>query len=347
VYIAGLQAIDRSLYAAARVDGATRWQLLRHVKLPLLKPTIKLSVFFAILGSFQLFDLVMPMTRGGPSDSTQTMVSFLYNHGITRMRVGLRQRDRRGAVRHLRGLRHRLQARRICATETAMREAHRASADDGLDDDPFRGSLLPRYWCCCWWPAWCWCRSPPPCSAASRILGELRTNPFGLRTRGTSENYWGILSHGRYWQMIFNSAGIATFTTALVLVGRRGCGVRFAHLRFAARTAICSTTFLIGLLFPAATAILPLFIQGARPRPARHLRRRRAAGGGVLAGCGDPAVPQLLQTAARRAARLGADRRRDLPAVLRARGAAAVAADPGHGGRDQLRAGVGTTTCCR
>jgi raffinose/stachyose/melibiose transport system permease protein len=45
-------------------------------------------VFFAILGSFQLFDLVMPMTRGGPSDSTQTMVSFLYNHGITRMRVG-------------------------------------------------------------------------------------------------------------------------------------------------------------------------------------------------------------------------------------------------------------------
>lgn len=88
LYIAGLQAIDRDLYAAARVDGATRWQLLRHIKLPLLKPTVKLSVFFAILGSFQLFDLIMPMTRGGPSDSTQTMVSFLYNHGITRMRVG-------------------------------------------------------------------------------------------------------------------------------------------------------------------------------------------------------------------------------------------------------------------
>ena len=45
-------------------------------------------VFFAILGSFQLFDLVMPMTRGGPSDSTQTMVSFLYSHGITRTRIG-------------------------------------------------------------------------------------------------------------------------------------------------------------------------------------------------------------------------------------------------------------------
>jgi raffinose/stachyose/melibiose transport system permease protein len=88
LYIAGLQAIDSDLYAAARVDGATRWQVLRRIKLPLLKPTVKLSVFFAILGSFQLFDLVMPMTRGGPSDSTQTMVSFLYSHGITRTRIG-------------------------------------------------------------------------------------------------------------------------------------------------------------------------------------------------------------------------------------------------------------------
>ena len=88
LFIAGLQAIDRDLFAAARVDGATGWQVLRFVQLPLLKPTIKLSVFFCILGSLQLFDLVMPLTRGGPSDSTQTLVSFLYNYGMTRMRVG-------------------------------------------------------------------------------------------------------------------------------------------------------------------------------------------------------------------------------------------------------------------
>jgi raffinose/stachyose/melibiose transport system permease protein len=88
LFIAGLQGIDRDLYAAARVDGATRWQVLRFIQLPLLVPTIKLSVFFAVLGSLQLFDLIMPLTGGGPSDSTQTMVSFLYSHGITRMRVG-------------------------------------------------------------------------------------------------------------------------------------------------------------------------------------------------------------------------------------------------------------------
>ncbi|MGV7219745.1 carbohydrate ABC transporter permease [Bradyrhizobium sp. UFLA05-112] len=88
LFIAALQSLDRSLIEAARIDGATRSQTLRHVVIPLLYPTIRLSVFFAIIGSLQLFDLVMPLTRGGPADSSNTMVSFLYNNGISRMRVG-------------------------------------------------------------------------------------------------------------------------------------------------------------------------------------------------------------------------------------------------------------------
>src|SRR5262245_27096230 len=88
LFIAALQSLDRSLIEAARIDGATRSQTLRHVVIPLLYPTIRLSVFFAIIGSLHLFDLVMPLTRGGPADSSNTMVSFLYNNGISRMRVG-------------------------------------------------------------------------------------------------------------------------------------------------------------------------------------------------------------------------------------------------------------------
>jgi raffinose/stachyose/melibiose transport system permease protein len=88
LFIAGLQAIDRDLYSAARVDGATGWQVLRYVTLPMLRSTIKLSIFFAVLGSLQLFDLIMAMTLGGPSDRTQTMVTYLYNFGMVRMRVG-------------------------------------------------------------------------------------------------------------------------------------------------------------------------------------------------------------------------------------------------------------------
>jgi len=88
LFIAALQGIDPSLKEAARIDGAGRWQVLRYVVIPLLYPTIRLSVFFAVLGSLQLFDLVMPLTRGGPADSSQTMVSFLYTFGVMRMRVG-------------------------------------------------------------------------------------------------------------------------------------------------------------------------------------------------------------------------------------------------------------------
>jgi raffinose/stachyose/melibiose transport system permease protein len=88
LYIAALQSLDRNLVEAARIDGATRVQALRYVVIPLLYPTIRLTVFFAVVGSFQLFDLIMPLTRGGPADSSHTLVSFLYSFGVTRMRVG-------------------------------------------------------------------------------------------------------------------------------------------------------------------------------------------------------------------------------------------------------------------
>src|SRR3954453_23207493 len=64
LFIAALQGMDRNLIEAARIDGATRAQQIRFVVIPMLYPTIRLSVFFAIVGSLQLFDLVMPPTRG-------------------------------------------------------------------------------------------------------------------------------------------------------------------------------------------------------------------------------------------------------------------------------------------
>ncbi len=88
LFVAALQGLDQSQVEAARMDGAGRFQVLRFVTLPSLYPTIRLSVFFAIVGSLQLFDVVMPLTAGGPSDSSQTLVTFLYSFGFTRMRVG-------------------------------------------------------------------------------------------------------------------------------------------------------------------------------------------------------------------------------------------------------------------
>jgi raffinose/stachyose/melibiose transport system permease protein len=88
LFIAGLQAIDREVLEAADIDGATGWQKFRLVTLPLLGSTVRLSLFFAIVGSLQLFDMVMPLTGAGPLNATQTMVTFLYTFGVMRMQVG-------------------------------------------------------------------------------------------------------------------------------------------------------------------------------------------------------------------------------------------------------------------
>jgi raffinose/stachyose/melibiose transport system permease protein len=88
LYIAGLQGIDKTLLEAAEMDGATPVQRFRHITLPLLGPMIRLSVFFSVVGALQLFDIVVPLTGGGPFNTTHTMVSFLYYFGLTRMRIG-------------------------------------------------------------------------------------------------------------------------------------------------------------------------------------------------------------------------------------------------------------------
>jgi raffinose/stachyose/melibiose transport system permease protein len=88
LFIAGLQSIPRDLYEAAEIDGASRWQRFVRVTLPLLRPTIALSVFFSVLGALQLFDVIMSMTEGGPSNSTQTLVTYLYIYGIGRLNIG-------------------------------------------------------------------------------------------------------------------------------------------------------------------------------------------------------------------------------------------------------------------
>lgn len=89
LYIAGMQNIDRHLYEAAAIDGANAWQRFRFVTLPGLSPMIRLSVFFSLIGSLQVFDVIRALTfDGGPLNTTHTLVSYLYIFGITRMRVG-------------------------------------------------------------------------------------------------------------------------------------------------------------------------------------------------------------------------------------------------------------------
>ena len=88
LFIAGRQGIPGDVVESAQIDGANRWQITRHVVLPMMRPVVVLSLFFSILGSLQTFAIVVALTDGGPSNSTHSAVSYLYTFGIKRMRVG-------------------------------------------------------------------------------------------------------------------------------------------------------------------------------------------------------------------------------------------------------------------
>ncbi len=86
--LAGLQGIPREVEEAAAIDGASRWQGIRYVTLPLLGPTVRVSVFLSIIGSLQLFDLVWVTTRGGPVNASNTMAVYMFDRGFVRFQFG-------------------------------------------------------------------------------------------------------------------------------------------------------------------------------------------------------------------------------------------------------------------
>jgi len=88
IYIAALQGVPDDLVEAAKIEGATPFEVVRHVQVPLIKPAIMVSAFFAIIGALQVFDVIIPLTNGGPSNSTHTIVTYLYTFGLTRLKVG-------------------------------------------------------------------------------------------------------------------------------------------------------------------------------------------------------------------------------------------------------------------
>lgn len=93
-----------------------------------------------------------------------------------------------------------------------------------------------------------------------KSLGELRTNAFGLPQVWEWENYWGILSSSRYWMLLRNSLIIATLSVMLTIIVAAMAAFVFAHLKFFGSQMLLNY-ITMGLLFPAATAILPLFIK--------------------------------------------------------------------------------------
>jgi len=88
IMLAGLQGIPREIEEAAAIDGASRLQSIRRITLPLLGPTIRVSVFLSMIGALQLFDLIWVTTRGGPVNASNTMATYMIDWGFRRQQLG-------------------------------------------------------------------------------------------------------------------------------------------------------------------------------------------------------------------------------------------------------------------
>ncbi len=88
IFLAGLQGIPEQLYEAAKIDGASRWQLFRFVTFPMLSPTTFFLAITSVIGSFQVFDAIYAMTNGGPEESTKVIVYYLWERGFGFLHMG-------------------------------------------------------------------------------------------------------------------------------------------------------------------------------------------------------------------------------------------------------------------
>lgn len=88
LFLVGLQDIPAELYEAARIDGAGKWTEFWNITLPLLSPTILFASTVSVIQSFQVFDQVYVLTRGGPANSTTTLIFYLYEQGFQFFKIG-------------------------------------------------------------------------------------------------------------------------------------------------------------------------------------------------------------------------------------------------------------------
>ena len=88
ILLAGLQMIPRTLYEAAEVDGASRWQQFWQITIPMLMPSIIVALIFRTITALQTFDIPVTMTKGGPGNATQTLAMLIHATTIEYLDVG-------------------------------------------------------------------------------------------------------------------------------------------------------------------------------------------------------------------------------------------------------------------
>lgn len=89
LFVAGMSTIPLEVLDAARIDGASSWQIITKVITPLMKPIIRVSLVFIVTGSLKAFDTIYVMTGGGPAHATEVMGSWMYAQAFQGTKFGL------------------------------------------------------------------------------------------------------------------------------------------------------------------------------------------------------------------------------------------------------------------
>lgn len=88
IFMAAIASLPKTYNEAALVDGANKWQVLRHITIPLLAPVTLMVVVITIIGSLKVFDHIVLLTGGGPANATLVLVNYIYHHGFQTFETG-------------------------------------------------------------------------------------------------------------------------------------------------------------------------------------------------------------------------------------------------------------------
>ena len=247
LYLAGLQDIPVAVREAARIDGADAWQEFRHVTLPMLKPVTFFVVVMSIAKSFQVFGQVYVMTQGGPSNSTLTIVNYLYVVGFTWFEMG-----------YAAAIAYALFALLLVITVIQFRMVSRESGGGFVRTDLLMRSglyILMGLVLILWVAPLLWMLSTS-LKPEGQILSLI---PRWIPKTFTLENYRDVLDKFRLVAWGVNSIVVAAGATILGLVISIPAAYAFAKMRFRGEQWIF-LLILSTILVPVHITIVPLFL---------------------------------------------------------------------------------------
>ncbi len=88
IYLAGIQAIPRTIHEAASIDGVDVWQRFRHITFPLIAPAFTINVVLSMIGSLKVFDIIYIMTQGGPGRATESITTYIFSRAFEANKFG-------------------------------------------------------------------------------------------------------------------------------------------------------------------------------------------------------------------------------------------------------------------